>query len=214
MFLLEPLLLEETADLCGLDDVPEGVYLCLQVAAFEAEDAVGQGILLLLGDVLPDNPDEIGQRHDGTAHHKVVVALLVFTTQVRRLTVLQSDGITDFLSDTDLLARAVDELELAFGEENGQRNAREPAASAEIENRGARTEIDDLGDGHRVKHVVLIEVVDVLAGDDIDLVVPVTVEGIECFYLAQLLWRQVGKVFADEWMHNQRFLFRMSSMSE
>ena len=59
--------------------------------------------------------------------------------------------------------------------------------------------------------MVLIEVVDILAGDDVDLLVPVTIEGIEGFYLTTLLGRQLGEVFTDEGMHGQRDLFRISS---
>ena len=214
MFLLEPLFLEETADFRGLDDMLEGLCLCLQITAFETENTVGQGVLMFLGDVLLHNLDEIGQRHDRTAHHTVVSSLFVLTTQMYRLAVLQADGIADFLSDPDFLACAVDEPELTFRKKDGQGDAREPAACAEVEDLGAGTEADDLGDGHRVKHVVLIEVVDVFAGDDVDLVVPVAVEGVERVYLAALLGRQVGKVFVDEWLHNQSALFRMSSRSE
>ena len=58
---------------------------------------------------------------------------------------------------------------------------------------------------------MLIEVVDVFSRDDIYLLVPVAIKSVEGFYLSTLLWCQVGKVFADEWLHGQRDLFRISS---
>ena len=119
------------------------------------------------------------------------------------MAVLQTDGLTDFLCHSDLLARAVDEFELTVGEENGQRNARETTSSAEIEDLTARTETDHLGNGHRMEHMVLVEVIDILARDDVDLVVPIAIEGLEGVYLTVLLGRQVGEVFADEWLHGQ-----------
>ena len=76
--------------------------------------------------------------------------------------------------------------------------ARESAAGAEVEDARAGTETDGLGDGQRVEHVVLVELVDVLAGDDVDLRVPVVVEGVEGLELLLLLLRQPCKVLMDE----------------
>ena len=41
VFTLEPLLLEEGADVGGFYDIPEGLCLCLQITAFQTENAVG-----------------------------------------------------------------------------------------------------------------------------------------------------------------------------
>ena len=120
-----------------------------------------------------------------------------------RLAVLQADGIADLLGHTDFLACTIDELELAVRKENGQRDAWETTTCAEVENLTASTETNDLGNRHGVEHVMLIEVVDIFSRDDVDLLVPVAVEGIEGFYLTTLLGCQVGKVFADEWLHGQ-----------
>ena len=198
MFLLEPLLVEELADVGEFDDVVEGVGLGLQVAALEADDAVGEGVALGLGDVLADDLHEVGQGHDGAADHEVVAAFLVLAAQVFGLAVAESDGLTDLLGDADLFARAVDKFETAVGEEDGQGDAGEAAACAEVEDLGAGTEADDLGDGQRVEHVVEVEAVDVLAGDDVDLGVPVAVEVVEGLKLPLLLLCEVGEVFQDD----------------
>jgi hypothetical protein len=50
--------------------------------------------------------------------------------------------------------------------------------------------------------MMLVEMVDILAGNDIDLVIPVAVEGIEGVYLPTLLLSEVGEVFGDEWLHD------------
>ena len=201
VFLLEPLLVEETADFSYLYNLVERTCLRLYVAAFQTENAVGQGIVLLLGDVLPDNLIQIGQGHDCTADNEVVLTLFVFAAQVGRLAVLQTDGLTNFLCHPDFLARAVDQLELAAWKQNGQGDSREAATRAEIKDTGARLETDDLGYRHRVEHVMLVEMVDVFSGDDIDLVVPVAIEGIERLYLTALLRRQVLEVFTDQLVH-------------
>ena len=201
MFLLEPFLREETADFGGLDNLLVRLYFCLQITAFQAENAVRQGVLLMFGDVFLNNLHQIGQGHNGTTDHKVVETFLILTTQVGGLAVLQCDGIADLLGYTDLLSCTVDQLELTVGEEDGQGDAGKTSAGAEIENLGAGTETDDLGNRHRVKHMVFVEVVDVLTGDDVDLLVPIAIKGVKGLYLLTLLRRQVGKVFTDEWMH-------------
>ena len=187
MFLLEPFFIEETADFRCLNDIPERLCLCLQIAAFETKNAVGKGVLVLLRDVFLHDFDEVGQGHDSSADHKIVETFFDFNTQVRGLAIIQSNSLAYFLSDADFLSCTVDEFELAVGEEYGQGDAWETAARAEIEDSGALAETDDLGDGHRMKYMVLVEIVDILAGDDVDFVIPIAIEGIEGFYLLMLL---------------------------
>ena len=187
VFLLEPFFIEETADFRCLNDIPERLGLCLQIAAFETKNAVGKGVLVLLGDVFLHDFDEVGQWHDSTTDHKIVETFFVFTTQVRGLAILQSNSLANFLSDTDFLSCTVDELELAVWEEYGQWDAWETTACAKVEYSGAFAETDDLGDGHRMKYMVLVEIVDILSGDDVDFVIPIAIEGIEGFYLLMLL---------------------------
>lgn len=91
------------------------------------------------------------------------------------LEILQIDGRSHLVADSDFLARSIYQLELAFREKNGERNARETSAAAEIENLRARTEMDGFGYCQRMEHVVLVQIIDVLAADDIDLAVPVAV---------------------------------------
>ena len=74
----------------------------------------------------------------------------------------QSDGVGHLLRHTNLLARAVDEPELAVGEEYGQGDAGEASACAEVEDAGGRLEAAHLADGQRVEHMVGVEIVDVL----------------------------------------------------
>ena len=198
MFLFEPFFLEEGADVGGLDNLIEGPEFGLKVTALETDDAVGQGIMLRLGNVLTDDLGEIGQGHHGTAHYEVILFLLFLTAQVDGLTVLEADGLADFLRHADLLTRTVDEFELALGEEDGQGNAWETAARAEVEDACAWTKADDLGNGQGVEYVVLVKLVDVLTRDDVDLRVPVTVEGVELFELLTLRVCQFREITEDE----------------
>jgi hypothetical protein len=110
------------------------------------------------------------------------------------MTVSKANGLTYLLGHADFLARTVDEVELTIREENGEGDAGESATRAEVEDTGAWTETDHLGDGERVKHMVLIELVDVLAGYDVDLSVPFVVKGVKGLYLFPLTVAEVRKV--------------------
>lgn len=54
---------------------------------------------------------------------------------------------------------------------------------------------EELGDGKRMQDMMLIEVVDVLAADDIDLGIPVAIKGIECLQLLALCLGEIGEIF-------------------
>ena len=112
-----------------------------------------------------------------------------------RLAVFQSDGLRHLLSHTDFLACAVYEFELAFREEDGQRNTRESATSAKVQNLSAWSEVDHLGDGQRVENMVLVQIVDVLARYNVNLSVPLTIERIKSIKLSLLFLRQLGEIF-------------------
>lgn len=49
-----------------------------------------------------------------------------------------------------------------------------------------------------MEHVVGIEIVDVLSGDDIDFGVPIVIERIERLKLAALLFAEIGEIFENE----------------
>ena len=201
MLLAEPLFGEERTDLSGLDNLAEGLRLPLHITALKADDAVGQCVALLARDILADNLDQVGQRHDGTADDEVVAVFLIFTAQVLRVAVVETDGTTHLLGNTDLLARTVDELEAALGEEDGQGHTGKTTTGAEVEDAGAGTETQDLGDGQGVEYVVLVEIVDVLTRDDVDLFIPLPVKSIKGIELALLPFCQPREIFADDIVH-------------
>ena len=201
MFLLEPFFGEPSAESCRFHNLTERLQLGFQVSSLQAKDAVWQGILAFFGNVLADNLDQVGQGHDGSADNKVIAAFLVFTAQVLGVAVLQADGVAHFLGDAYLLACAVDKLELAFGKEDGQGYAGESAARTEVEDAGAGTEVYHAGNGHRVEHMVLVEVVDVLARNDINLGIPVPIQRVERSKLLLLLGAEVGEVFLNDFHH-------------
>ena len=146
-----------------------------QIAALQTQKSVRQSVLSLLLKVFLDNLHQVRKLHYRTAYHEIELAFFVLSAQVLCLEILQIDCRSHLVADSDFLARSIYQLELAFREEDGERNARETSAAAEIENLRARTEMDGFGYCQRMEHVVLVQIIDVLAADDIDLAVPVAV---------------------------------------
>ena len=112
--------------------------------------------------------------------------------------VLQSDTLGHGRSHLDFLADTIDEVEVAFGEEDSQGDAGETAARAHVHDGGPRTEANHLGNAEGVEDMVRIEVVNILARNHVYLGVPVAIQGIECFKLLALLVRQIGKVVENK----------------
>ena len=98
---------------------------------------------------------------------------------------------------TDFLACTVDELELAFREENREGHTWESATCTEVENAGTWAEVDNLGYGQRVEHMMLVELVDILARNDINLSVPVAIEFAKCGKLLQLYIVKIREISVD-----------------
>lgn len=169
----------------------------LQVASLEAEQSVGQRVLLLAPDVLSNQFQQVGQGHDGPAHHEIVLGLELLYTAVLEGDVLQPDGFGHTLGYLDFLAHPVDQVETTLGKENGQRNTRESAAGTHVEYRGAVSKVDGLGDTQRVEYVVQIEVVYIFARDYVNLRIPVGIQGAQSLELALLGRGQIGEIGLD-----------------
>ena len=173
------------------------LQLGLQVAALKAENTIGKGVAGRLRDVFAHKLYKVGQGHYGTANDEVVLILLVLATQMSGGAVLKTDGIAHLLSHANLLSRTVDKLELALWEENREGHTRESAACAEVENAGSWAEIDNLGYGQRVEYMMLVELVDILARNDINLSVPIAIELAKCGKLLQLYIGKIREVSVD-----------------
>ena len=92
-------------------------------------------------------------------------------------------------------------MELALGEHYGKGDAGKAAAGAKVHNLGSGLEVDDLGNAKRVEDVVLIEVVNVLAGDDVDFGVPIVIQLVELLELGGLFGGEVLEIFLYQF-HN------------
>ena len=128
-----------------LHDVLVGAGLVLELAALEAEEAVGVAVALLLGDVFTAYLEQVFEGHHGTAHREVEEVLLLLATAVTEGHVLESDALRHLGGYAYLLADAVDKVKVYLGEHDGQRNAGEAASCADIEHPAAGGEAYHLG---------------------------------------------------------------------
>ena len=137
--------------------------LSVQFSTLQANQSVGEGIVLFLPDILPDNLQQVGERHHRPAHHKIKLLFFFFGAAVTGRHVLQPDGLGDFRSHLHLLANAVHQMEMRVGKQDGQGNSRKPSTRTQVHNFGSRTELDDFRDAQRMQHMMLIQIGDVLA---------------------------------------------------
>ena len=190
----EKLVGKEVAEVPRTAAVAEGGQFALEVASFQTDESVGQGVALLAQDVLFDEAYELAGVHNGAAYDEVETAFFFHHVAMDGLDVLQADAFGYGAGYLDFLADAVHQVEPAFRAENGQWDAGKSAACAYVHDGGAGAETNHLGDAQTVQHVVGVEIVDVLAGDDVDLGIPFSIERIEGFELLFLRLGEFGEV--------------------
>lgn len=156
--------------------------------------------------------DECGHVGDGARDGIVEPAVYLFDARVQHLDVADSRTFGYAAYDRRLLGYRVHGREPRLGEEYGQRYARETAAAADIDDARPRIETADAGNGQRMEYVAYVELVEVLARNDVDFRVPVGVQGSEGFELLLLPLGQVGEVFQNAVGHRVSvFLLRLSA---
>lgn len=187
---------EPAADVGLLDALAEGSELVVQVAALEGNDAIGDSVDLVFAvDVAAKeflHPREV---HDPARHDEVELLVALPYVAVLKGYVLKPYGLGDLPGHLHLLADAVDEVEPHIREEYGKRQTGDAPSGSEVEHARAWGELEESGDGERVKHMVHLKVIDILARDDVDLGVPLPElfhQGVE---LPSLLIGESRKIF-------------------
>ena len=95
---------------------------------------------------------------------------------------------------------------MRLGKEDCEGHRRETAAATDIEDTGAGLEAAHLGDGQRMEDVTQVELVEILARNNVDLGVPIGIEVPQRGEAPLLLGVEVGKVF-----ENRIHLFEVKS---
>ena len=163
------------------------------IAALQEEEAVregGEGAGGVEG--ASDPGDEGGGAGDGAADGEVERAADVLGAAVEGTDVVEAEGGGDGLDDLDFFADAVDQHEFDVGAGDGKRDAGEAAARAHIEDAAAGGEGNGAEDRQTVQDVVLGEMAEVLAGDDVDGGVPFRVERLEGVETCGCTLREAG----------------------
>ena len=186
---------EEVRDGPGADFLSEGSEFGSEVATFEIEDTVAELVVLGVGDLATDPLGELREVGDGPGDDKVKIALHLLGTDLFGTHILETKLFHHILHHFYFLPDGVDQIELGIGEKDGQRDAWETASGADIKHLSHGLEGLHLGDGEAVEDVVLIEMVHVLAGDDIDFGVPILIKWQESGKLLLLPLCNIGKVF-------------------
>lgn len=188
---------EVEVDRCDLVPPIEGLEFFVEVTPFEADETIGDGIVMARRDVFLHQTEEVGSVHDSTADNEVVEAVFVHYVAVGRLNICESERLSHLVDHLDFLANRVDEVELALGEEDGEGNAGEATTRANIEDGSLGLERYVLRNAEGVEHVVLVERGHIPAGDDIDFGIPVVVEPLQLGELLDLQRGEVGEVFEN-----------------
>lgn len=124
-------------------------------------------------DIFHDERDESVERHDCAADDEIESLTALADVAVLKGHIREAEVVGDAAGNIDLLADAVDEMKMTVGIDGGERDAGEAAARAQIEDGRARLEVaPEAGDRQRMKDVMQVQIVYVLAGNDIDLSIP------------------------------------------
>ena len=152
-------------------------------------------IFLSLFEPVPDPADKFGHGRHGARNDVVETLFEGLDPHAAGRQVPQPERSGDPFDHRDLLADRIRGGEVCPGKEDRQRHGRESAAAPHVENPRSVAERADLGDGQRMQHVTQVELVEILARNDVDLRVPVGIEVVQRRELLLLTPGQVREIF-------------------
>lgn len=147
----------------------------IDIASLETNKSGSVTVLAMAGrtDIFHYERDESVKRHDGATDDEIESLTALADVAMLKGDISEADVLGNATGDINLLADAVDEMEMTVGIDGGERDAGEAAASAQIEDGRARLEVaPEAGDRQRMKDVMQIQIVYVLTRNDIDLSIP------------------------------------------
>lgn len=195
---LEELLFKEARNVVDIPPFAGQRQLFGQIAPLEVENAVGQGAALSAFEAVPNPVHEFGHGRNGARNDVIVAFRKRFGTRAAGFQIPQTQSRGHAFDDGDLLADGIDGRETRFGEEDRQRNRRKAAAAADVENARPGVERADLGNSQRVEHVTQVQLVEILARDDVDLRVPVGVKVVQRRKPLPLAVGEFGEIFENQ----------------
>src|SRR5690349_18031397 len=129
-----------------------------------------------------------------TTHNKIVFTFDLLSAYLFTPNVFQTESRGHIIHDGNFFTNGIHEMKLCFGKKYRQRNAGKASAGTYIKNFCSGLKRSNLCYAERVKDVIDIQVIDILAGNHIDLVIPLFVELEKFPELNLLSFRKVRKV--------------------
>lgn len=171
----------------------------LKLATLEADKPVRERILLIFTpDELPADLGQFAQLHYCTADYEVEFLTYAFCPTVHSAHIVKPQCFSYGRSHFHLFADAVHQQERDLREQNRQWNTGETSTRTQIQYTCAGFEVQHASYPQRMQHMVQIQIVYILSGNDIDEGIPMCVQPSHLLELFALPFGQVGEVFLDD----------------
>ena len=138
------------------------------------------------------------RRHSARHSHIELTVLYFFCPSMPGGNIGKPYGVAYSLDDLYFFTDAVHQVEGGVGKENGQGDTGKAATRSNIDDLHVFFELECRGNAQGVQNMLFIQAVDVLAGDDIDLIVPVLVQLFQGGQLLQLPGREIVEITEDQ----------------
>ncbi len=168
---------KEVGNIPRADFFLEGSQFGGQVTPFEIENAIGK-VVVARGRYFSTHPlHKLREVGNSPGDDEIVFALYLLGSHLLGSDIGELQLVGHILHYLDFFPYGIDKMEFCIGEHDGQRDAGKTAASTYVEYLGHGAEGLHLSNGKAVEDMMLIEIVHVLARNDIDFGVPVTIKG-------------------------------------
>ena len=145
-------------------------------AALPVKHAVGERMFFPGLNQFFDEAKKRGQIRDRASRDEIEMPADFLGAGDARLDVFQREPFRDVGDDADFLRDGIRQREMRLREQHGEQQPREAAARADVDHARAAHELEKRSRGETRRVVMPLEVVDVLAGNEVDFRVPLAVE--------------------------------------
>ncbi len=171
-FLVKFLVVEEFANGIGARRFLDAGEFLLDVASFEIENAVRQIVESGALDPLAYPVHESRKLGDGSGDYEIVLITDIFDTRLFSGYIIETELMDAVDNDFDFLADRIDQVESAFGKENGEGDSWKSTSRADIHDAGSILEWHRFSDSERMQDVLFRKVLDVRSRSEIYFLVP------------------------------------------
>ena len=165
------------------------------ISALEVENAIGRGMLGTLGDLFVNPFEKSGEARDGPSDHEVVASFFghFLDSSASDLDIFQVQLAYHVFHHHYFFPDRVEQREAGLWVADGQGYSGQASARADIEQTGLGHEPEEPGDGQAMSQMLEFQPVGVLAGDQVDLGIPIAQKITIFLEPRPSFLRQVGK---------------------